>query len=248
MKSVTQALRAEDARAVGSAARRLDLPLTTAVLTLLGLGLVMVASASMSIAARELGDPLYYLSRHVVYICLGLIAAGVAIRVPLSLWERGSPYLLLLGVVLLALVLAPGLGRTVNGSTRWLRVGGLTVQPSEVMKLLVIVYLAGYLVRRAGEIRNSFAGFTKPIAVLLAIAALILLEPDFGTTVVLFTTALGMLFLGGVALWTFVGWGAMVGILLGVVLQAAPYRVERLLSFMNPGRIPSAAVSSSPRR
>ena len=234
MKTVVQALRAEEARATATVARCLDLPFTVAISTLLGFGLVMVASASMSISAREVGDPLYYFARHAAYVSLGLMAGGIATRIPVSFWQRGSPYFLLFGIVLLALVLIPGLGRTVNGSTRWLHLGALTVQPSEAMKLFVILYLAGYLVRRGAEVRSSFAGFTKPIVVLIAISVLLLLEPDYGATVVLFATVLGMLFLGGVPMWTFLGWGGVVSLVLAAILVAAPYRVERLLSFMNP--------------
>ena len=223
--------------AVGNAeawARELDLVLVFAALALVGLGSVMVASASVSTAAKEFGSPLHYFWRHCVYATLGLCAAAAAARVPMASWRRLSVYLLAFGLVLLALVLIPGLGREVNGSARWLRLGPVSFQPSEPMKLFVILYLAGYLVRRGGEVRTSFAGFTKPIAVLVVISSLILLEPDYGTTVVLFATALGMLFLGGVPFWTFLGWAGMVAAMLGAIVLAAPYRVERLLSFMNP--------------
>ena len=212
----------------------LDLPLLVASAALLGLGLVMVASASLSIAAKTTGEPFHYLIRHFLHLGLGVGVAAAIVRLPLVLWERASPYLLMAGVILLGLVFLPGLGHEVNGSARWLRVGSLTFQPSEVMKLGVILYLAGYLVRRSGQVRDSLAGFVKPVGVLLGISALILLEPDFGSAVVLFTTALAMLFLAGVPFAIFLSMAAAVAVALGGIAMLEPYRVARLISFTNP--------------
>ena len=214
--------------------QRYDAQLVLAVLALMVLGLVMVASASISIASRELGDPLYYFWRQSLYVVLGLAAMLAATRVPLRAWQVSSPVLLALSALLLVLVFVPGVGREVNGSMRWLTVGPLNVQPSEPMKLAMVLYLAGYLVRRGELVRNTVGGFVRPMAVLAIIGVLLLLEPDYGATVVLFTTALGMLFLGGVPFWSFVGWAGCVVVSLGVVVMAAPYRVERMLTFMNP--------------
>jgi cell division protein FtsW len=214
--------------------QRYDAQLIIAVLALMTIGLVMVASASVSIATRELGDPLYYFWRQSVYVAFGLVAMLAATRIPLRIWQAASPVLLAICGLMLVLVFIPGIGREVNGSMRWVSLGPINLQPSEPMKLAMVLYLAGYLVRRGELVRSTIGGFVRPMGVLAVIGVLLLFEPDYGATVVLFTTALGMLFLGGVPFWSFVGWAACVVVTLGVVVMAAPYRVERLLTFMNP--------------
>jgi len=214
--------------------QRYDAQLIVAVLALMGIGLVMVASASISIATRELGDPLYYFWRQSVYVAISLALMLAGTRIPLQAWRSLSPVLLGVGALLLALVFIPGIGREVNGSARWISLGPFNLQPSEPMKLFMVLYLAGYLVRRGELVRSTVGGFIRPMSMLAVIGVLLLFEPDYGATVVLFTTALGMLFLGGVPFWSFVGWAAFVVISMGVVVMAAPYRVERLLTFMNP--------------
>jgi cell division protein FtsW len=214
--------------------QRYDAQLVIAVLVLVGLGLVMVASASISIATRELGDPLYYFWRQSVFVAIGLALMLAATRIPLETWHRASPVLLGIGALLLMLVFIPGIGREVNGSMRWVSLGPLNLQPSEPMKLFMVLYLAGYLVRRGELVRNTMGGFIRPMSMLAVIGVLLLLEPDYGATVVLFTTALGMLFLGGVPFWSFLGWAAFIALSMGVVVMAAPYRVERMLTFLNP--------------
>jgi len=214
--------------------QRFDAWLAGATLALVGLGLVMVASASLSIAERQLGDPLYYFRRQLGYVSFGTLIAWAALRVPLELWRRLSPAALTAGMVLLALLLVPGLGREVNGSVRWLPLGPVSLQPSEPVKLLVVLYLAGYLVRRGDEVRHLWTGFLKPLGLLGLIGALLLFEPDYGATVVVFAAALGMLFLGGVPLARFAGWLGVVAAGLAGVVVAAPYRLERLTSFLNP--------------
>lgn len=208
--------------------------LLACALILLGLGLVMVASASVSIAERNFQDPLHYFWRQAVGAGLGLGAAFLALKIPLEVWQRASAMFLLLGLFLLVLVLIPGLGREVNGAMRWIQIGPVSVQASEPVKLCVIIYLAGYLVRHGSAVREAFAGFIKPICVLTAIAGLLLLEPDFGAAVVLFATALGMLFLGGVSLSRFIAWGAVAVAALAGLAVLAPYRMERLMTFMDP--------------
>lgn len=220
-------------------AHRIDHMLLGAVLILMGIGLVMVASASVDMSARASDKPLAYFWRHGLYMCTALVAIGLTARVELSWLRHVSPALLIGGIVLLALVLVPGIGRQVNGSTRWIGLGPVTLQPSELVKIFVVLYLSGYLVRRASEVRESLKGFFKPVAILVLIAALLLMEPDFGTTVVMFATALGMLFLGGVPLRTFIAWMAVIGTALAVILFMAPYRLERLMTFLNPWAHPT---------
>jgi cell division protein FtsW len=134
----------------------------------------------------------------------------------------------------LVAVLIPGVGRQVNGSIRWLHLGFFNLQASELVKLFVIVYLAGYLVRRGEEVRTTLKGFLKPLAILTLFAVLLLLEPDFGTTAVMFATALGLMFLGGVRLWQFSALLAAVVAVLGGVALSSPYRLERLTTFLDP--------------
>ncbi|NNG14198.1 MAG: putative lipid II flippase FtsW, partial [Gammaproteobacteria bacterium] len=211
-----------------------DHALLIAVLIILGLGLVMVASASISIADRQLGQPFYYLMRQGLYVLLGIGMAAVVTRIPLDVWERVSALLLIAGLLLLGFILLPGVAREINGSTRWLSLGVFNLQPSEFMKLFVIVYLAGYLVRRGDEVRTTVWGFLKPMLVLVAAAILLLLEPDMGSAAVIFATALGMMFLGGVRIWHF---GVLMLLIAGSVVAltiTSPYRMERVTAFLNP--------------
>ena len=215
-------------------AQNVDRVLLLATLALLGIGLVMVASASIDTAARDSARPLGVFWRHCFYVVVCLAVMAITARIELSVLRKLSPLLLVAGIVMLALVLIPGLGREVNGSLRWLSFGPIGLQPSELVKVAVVLYLAGYLVRRAAEVRSHFRGFFKPVAILILIAGLLLLEPDYGATVVIFATALGMLFLGGVPLRTFCAWMVVIGAALVVILFMAPYRLERLMTFLNP--------------
>jgi cell division protein FtsW len=208
--------------------------LVGAVLTLLVLGLVMVASASVSLADRQFGQPFYYFLRQLLYVGAGVVVSAMILRTRLLYWEKGGVLLLIVGAALLVAVLIPGVGRQVNGSIRWLHLGFFNLQASELVKLFVIVYLAGYLVRRGEEVRTTLKGFLKPLAILTLFAVLLLLEPDFGTTAVMFATALGLMFLGGVRLWQFSALLAAVVAVLGGVALSSPYRLERLTTFLDP--------------
>jgi cell division protein FtsW len=208
--------------------------LVGAVVVLLSLGLVMVASASLHIAAETYGQPWFYTIRQVIFIALGLLAGLICFKVPVSVWERLGPLLLLGGLVMLLLVLIPGIGRTVNGATRWINLGVFNLQVSELMKLFVIVYLAGYLVRHGDEVRTSFKGFLKPMVVLSLVALLLLMEPDFGSAAVIMATALAMLLIGGVRLWQFGLLVLLVAGAMAVLAITSPYRMERLTTFLNP--------------
>jgi len=232
--STQQAWSHEEAEKIRGVWQRYDAQLIVAVLALMSLGLLMVASSSISIATRALGDPLYYFWRQSAYVAIGLVMMLVATRIPLPVWRKLGPVLLGIGAVMLLLVFVPALGREVNGSVRWLSLGPINLQPSEPMKLFMVLYLAGYLVRRGELLRSTVGGFIRPMSILAVIAVVLLLEPDYGATVVLIATALGMLFLGGVPFWSFVGWAAFVVVSMGMVVIAAPYRVERLLTFLNP--------------
>lgn len=207
-------------------------------LFLLGLGLVMVASASVTVADRHFADPLHYFWRQSIAAVLGLTISFVVIQTPLVIWQHLSVPLLMLGVFLLVLVLIPGVGREVNGSMRWLSIGPLNIQSSEPIKLCVIAYLAGYLVRHRDKVMGSFAGFIRPVGVVTLVAGLLLLEPDYGSTVVLFGTALGMLFMGGVPLSRFLIWMFTATAALVSLAILSPYRMQRLTSFIDPWQDP----------
>lgn len=213
-------------------------------LALLGLGLVMITSASSEVAAVNSGNPLYHMIRHLIYVVLGLGAGAAMLLVPLSFWQRMDWMLLLAAFGLLILVLLPGIGREVNGSMRWIGFGAFNVQPSELAKVFVVIYLAGYLVRRQEEVRESLWGFAKPFLVLLPMAFLLLLEPDFGATVVMMGAAVAMLFLGGVGMIRFsllviAAVGAVV-----VLVQTQEYRLQRLITLPTPGPISMAPAIS----
>ena len=200
----------------------LDFALLAGCLALLGLGLVMITSASSEVAALQSGNTLYHMIRHLFYIVLGLGACIMTMMVPIATWQR------------LGWVLLPGIGREVNGSMRWIGFSFFNVQPSEIAKVFVVIYLAGYLVRQQKEVRESWMGFFKPFIVLLPMAGLLLMEPDFGATVVMMGAAAAMLFLGGVGLFRF---ALMVALAVGavfVLVQAQPYRMARLITFTDP--------------
>jgi cell division protein FtsW len=210
-----------------------DLPLMSAVGAIILLGLVMVASSSITIAAEH-GHPLNLFWRQLAYACIAAAVMLLVVRTPIKLWRNLGPWLLLLGAGLLTLVLIPGIGREVNGSMRWIAVGPVNLQPSELVKIFGVLYLAGYLVRRNDHVRTRSSGFFKPIALMSFIALLLLAEPDYGATVVLFATTLTMLFLGGVPFISFSIWVLAIVSVFAAMMVAAPYRMERLLAFVNP--------------
>lgn len=203
-------------------------------LFLLVIGIVMVASASMGIADRQLGDPLQFVRRHTMYVGLGVLLAIMMQRIRLVHWEKSGATMVLFALFLLGIVLIPGLGRTVNGATRWLDLGVIGLQVSEPARLLLLVYLAGYLVRRGDEVRQSFQGFLKPMFLLGLACILILVEPDFGSAVVLLLTALGMMYLAGVRLWQFASLLLCASSVFAMLAVSSPYRLQRLTAFLDP--------------
>jgi cell division protein FtsW len=211
-----------------------DWPLLICVLLLLGFGFVMVASSSMSIADRGFGDPFHFVLRHGLALGLALATGFLVFLIPANWWEKSGALLFFLGIALLIAVLVPGVGRTVNGATRWIPLGPLNIQSSELMKFFAVIYIAGYLVRRHEEVATRLSGFLKPMILMVLASTLIMAQPDFGTTAVLLATVLGMLFLGGVQVLHFSALFGMVtaaGVAL-VVLE--PYRFQRVTSFLDP--------------
>ena len=197
-------------------------------------GFLMITSASMEVAGLRYGSPFFFSLRHLAFIAIGLIAALAAFFVPSKLWQRTGHWWLLLAFLLLVAVLIPGIGREVNGSQRWIPLGPINMQASELAKLFMIIYMAGYLVRHLDEVRTRWSGFVKPMGVVSVFIVLLILEPDFGAVVVLMGSVLGMIFLSGMRLGQFlvVILGSL-GLVAGMAVSQ-PYRMQRLITFLDP--------------
>ena len=215
----------------------LDLALVWSALLLVTLGLVMVYSASIAIAEAERFSrfrPTYFLERHAASLAIGLAMALALFRVPLWVWQKASPWLFVAGIVMLVAVLVPGIGREVNGARRWIPMGITGFQPSELMKLFVVLYAADYTVRKAAFMDDFRKGFLPMFAVMTFIAFLLLREPDFGALVVVTTIAMSILFLGGLNWRLFAGLAGLLGVAFVVLIFSSPYRLQRILGFMDP--------------
>jgi len=221
-----------------------DVTLAWASLLLFAIGLVMVYSASIAMAEASAYTgyrPWYFLARHAVFVVAGLLAALIAFQVPLKGWQRAAPYLFMLGALLLAAVLVPALGKQVNGSKRWLSLYVVNLQPSELMKLFVVLYAASYAVRKASFLhaeqplrQTLLKGFLPLLAVMIATGALLLHEPDFGACVVIVAIAFGILFLGGLDWRLLIGLGFLLPVALWLMIRFAPYRLQRFAGFLDP--------------
>jgi cell division protein FtsW len=208
------------------------------VAALLLVGLVMVASASIGVSEKDMGAPFYYFQRQLMFVAMGLVGAGVAVAIPTTVWDRYSMVLLGFGFFLLLAVLVPGIGHEVNGSRRWLRLGIMNFQASELARVLLLTYVASYSVRRVEELRTDFKGFVRPVAVLGIAAVLLLAEPDFGAATVLMTTGLALLFLAGARIRHL-----LVPVVIGIAGMAllavtSSYRLRRLTAFRDPWQDP----------
>ncbi len=203
-------------------------------LGLVCLGLVMVASASIGIADQQTQDPFFYAKRQFLRILLSLALLWFACRIPLEFWKNNGMVLMLGSIILLACVLIPGVGHTVNGSTRWLNFGLFTFQVSEIAKLFLIIYLSGYLIRRCDEVKTNTMGFVKPMLILAAASGLLVMEPDFGAAVVLLATGLGLIFLGGVRFAQFILFVIGTLCIMTLLAVSSPYRLARITSFIDP--------------
>ncbi len=217
--------------------RELDAYLLWPFVALLLFGVVMVYSASIATAEGSAftgHQSTYYLIRQTFFVAMGIVVAVVAFQIPLRGWQQLAPWLFIGGFVLLALVLIPHIGREVNGARRWLPLGPVNLQPSELMKLFVVLYAADYTVRKLADMGSFRRGFVPMAVVMLATGFLLLREPDFGAFVVIVAIAVGILFLGGLnARWFSL---LLVFLLIGFVLLIwlSPYRRERIFGFMDP--------------
>jgi cell division protein FtsW len=204
------------------------------VAALLLVGLIMVTSASMSIAAKDLGDPFYFLERQFAFGLFGVAGAWCLTRVPAEVWDRYSFALLLLAGVLLTLVLIPGLGAKINGARRWMRIGPMNFQVSELAKVLVLIWVCSYCVRKRAELEQTLPGLLKPVALLIVAAALLLAEPDFGAATVLIVTGFAVLFVAGARLRYVLMSLSAVAAAFTVLALTSAYRWKRITGFMHP--------------
>ena len=215
----------------------LDHAVVSVAALLIALGLVMVYSSSIAIA--EAGSytgnqPAYFLIRQGVFVFIGVMAGFICFQFPMRFWEQVAPYLFMVGVLLLVIVLIPGIGREVNGSRRWLSLGMFNLQPSELMKVMAVLYAADYTVRKAALMHSFRKGFLPMLMVMLLTGGLLLREPDFGAFAVITAIAMGILFLGGMNWKLFAS--LLVALLIGFVLLiwSSPYRLQRVIGFMDP--------------
>jgi len=213
---------------------QIDPVLLSIVMTLLLGGFVILASASISISDNAAGNPFYYVQRQLLAATIGAVAGGICLFVPMKVWRSLGPLLLFTGLALLVLVLVPGVGHEVNGSTRWVRIGIMNLQVSEPARLCFLLYLAGYLVRRNKSLREEFTGFLRPMLVLTLACVLLLKEPDFGAAIVLLATALVMLFVGGARIRDFLVFFSTAVIAMAALAITSPYRMKRLTGFLDP--------------
>ena len=205
-------------------------------LVIIAMGVIMVASASISIAQEKMNDAFYFTQRHLLFLGIGLIMSLIVLKVPVIRWYRLSPLTLLITFILLVFVFVPGIGQSkpINGSLRWIPIGSYNLQVSELAKLFVMSYLAGYLVRHAEDARSSLSGFIRPLTVVFIICAMLVAQPDFGTAVVIMISAMILMFLGGVRSSSFLIVSLAMLALFVVLVYAVNYRLERFTSFRDP--------------
>lgn len=204
------------------------------MLLLMTIGLLMMTSASIEIASSQYSDPFFFLKRQLIFTAISLGVFAAALRTPLQFWYDASWFFLMLSFALLLLVLVPGVGKVVNGSARWIDLGFYNLQPSELAKLFIVIYVAAYLARRRDEVVNSWSGFLKPMFMLTAAIALLHFEPDHGAMVILVATTFSLIFLAGAKLHRF---ALVLALCIGAVVALAimkPYVMDRFSSFLNP--------------
>jgi cell division protein FtsW len=203
-------------------------------LLLVGFSIVMVASASISITERYNVPDFYFAIHHAIYLGFSLCCFFLLTLIPIKYIEKFSIYSALSGIIFLTLVFIPGLSKLTNGSFRWIFLGPISIQASEFTKLLSIIYIAGYLVRRQNNLRNKLSGFLVPLMVLLAFDILLLLEPDFGTMIIINCTAICLLFIAGIKLRYLLILLSIASLVMVSLVFSSTYRLERIIAFLNP--------------
>ncbi|MFQ3185038.1 putative lipid II flippase FtsW [Marinomonas primoryensis] len=213
---------------------RIDTLFVASVISILALGMVMVSSASISISESLHGHPYFFMVRQAFYLVLGLISGFLLLSLPTSQLQKWGILMMGLSLILLILVLVPGIGKSVNGSRRWINLVVFNLQASEVAKVCMVVYVSGYLVRRADRVREGWVGFVLPLCLCSVFLLFLLFEPDFGASVVLLGTVMVLLFLGGAPLYQFLLLMIAAVAMLGVVAISESYRLKRLMNFIDP--------------
>ena len=211
-----------------------DIVLALITLSILLLGLTALFSSSVDVIYKSTGQPFYLLKKQVVYCLFSILVGMLVYRLPMQLWHKLSPYLLVLSFLLLIAVLLPYLGRTVNGATRWLELGFFPLQVAEPVKLFFIMYISGYLLRRSQEVHTNISGMLKPVIVFALIAFLLLMQPDFGSTFVLFSVVMLMLFIAGVNLFQFILFAIAMAAAFILLIVSSAYRMQRITVFLDP--------------
>lgn len=219
----------------------IDPALLWSAIMLLTLGLVMVYSASIAVAegSRAFGNqPAYFLVRHGIYLCIGLMIGAIAFQIPLKLWQKLAPYLFIFGVLLLIVALIPGIGLKINGSRRWIPLGPVNLQPSELVKLFALLYAADYTLRKREIMHDLKKAFLPMAVVMTLVGGLLIGEPDYGAFVVIVFIVMGILFLGGMKTWLFIFLFVLLLLVFTALIVISPYRMDRLIGFMNPWEDP----------
>ncbi len=212
----------------------LDAPFMIAAVALLAAGLVMVASASVAVAEKSTGLPLYYFYKQFSYALIGLFLGALAFSVPMRAWEQSGFWLLAFACFLLAIVLVPGIGIKVNSARRWLDFGAFRLQASEPARLALMLYLVGYVVRRRAELQSSFKGLLRPLVPVVLASCLLMLEPDFGATALLLLVTFLLLFMAGARLLHLGALALAASGALALLIWTAAYRLQRLMTFRDP--------------
>ncbi|MEX0449434.1 putative lipid II flippase FtsW [Spiribacter sp. 221] len=212
----------------------IDRPLLTTIIAIVALGLVMMASASVGVAEQAGGGSMHYLQRQLLFLVPAVAAFAIGLRLPLDILESLAGPLLMFGLFLLVLVLIPGVGREANGAVRWIPLGPVNVQASEVARLFLLIYFAAFLQRHGATLRRSARPLLPGLLVLGVAAVLLLAQPDFGALAVLVATIGGLFFIAGMPLLLFIGLAAVAGIAGALLIFSSPYRLERLTAFRDP--------------
>jgi len=213
---------------------KLDFILLTLFLTLGFFGLLILSSASAHFSDSIYGNPSAIFNRQFFYFILGMIGLFACFFVPLNFWSSYDRLLITFGILLLFLVFIPGIGIEVNGANRWIRIAGFGLQPSEVMKFLSILYISCYSVRRIKEIQTHWLGFFRPALIIISIISIILIQPDLGSSAVIFISVLGVLFVAGVKIQQFLIVALLGIIAITMMIIFVPWRWERIISFIDP--------------
>ncbi len=211
-----------------------DLTLLVPFMIITGISLIFIYSSSNVIANADFGNPFFFLQRQIIALSISMVACSIFLFVPISFYKENGLILLVLSSILLGLVLIPGFGQEVNGARRWLAIGPINIQPSEIIKIFLPLYLCSYCLRRKDQLETSVKGFIKPIVVTTLIALLLFLEPDYGNTAILFSIAICILFIGGAKISQLAILTIIFFIFLSVAIYFNPERLDRVLSFANP--------------